>query len=80
MNKCPKKCSGGNSTRQYELTEGQLKQISESAKLAINASRRPAYRCSYCGCVYINESSGARSLGSLNNAILGEGWHSRTYT
>lgn len=79
MNKCPTDCSGGNSTRQHELTEGQLKKLSESAKAAVAESKGRAYRCNYCGCVYISELSGTRKLGSLDNGVLGEGWHSKNY-
>lgn len=75
MNKCPKNCSGGNSTSQHELSEGQFKKLSDGAKEAITASKDMAYRCSYCGCVYV----GTRSLGILDGGILGEGWHSRNY-
>lgn len=75
MNKCPKNCSGGKSTRQHELSEGQFKKLPDTAKEAITASKDIAYRCNYCGCVYM----GTRSLGTLDSEVLGEGWHSTIY-
>ena len=39
-----------------------------------------AYRCSYCGCVYYQDYTWGQyskvALGFLDDAILGEGWHS----
>lgn len=79
MNRCPQNCSGSNSARQHELTEGQFRRVSASAKAVVAELKCHAYRCSYCGCVYMNELSNTRILGSLDNSILGEGWHSKNY-
>ena len=79
MNNCPSNCSGGNSARQHELTDGQRKRVSTSAREAVSQSKGCTYRCSYCGSVYIRELSGTITLGSLDNGVLGEGWHSKHY-
>lgn len=74
MNKCPDRCSGGDSTRQHELTDGQFAKLSAAAQQKIEASSSKAYRCNYCGCVYLNGISGSRKLGDLNSGVMGEGW------
>ena len=67
--KCPDKCSGGDASRQRDLSPGEKHQIPEA--IAAKATSR----CSYCGCVY---DGNGLVYGTLNNDILGEGWHPRS--
>ena len=79
MSKCADKCSGGNLSRQHELTKGQVAQLSEAAQQVISASPNVAYRCNYCGCVYLDEITQGRILGDLDGGVTGEGWKSSKY-
>lgn len=79
MRKCPTKCSGSASSRQHDLTTGQLAKLSLSAKQAIEASSAKASRCSYCGCVYLFEPASSKRLGTLDGGVTGPGWVSSTY-
>ena len=79
MNKCPDKCSGGDSSRQKILTDGQKMQLSESAQKVIEESTGNAYRCNYCGCVYLSEILDSRKLGDLDGGVTGQGWKSSNY-
>jgi hypothetical protein len=74
LNECPDKCSGRTPNRQHPLTGGQRAVISESARKVIeNATEDPgvdvAYRCNYCGCVYLRDVHRNRGLGRLDNSI-----------
>lgn len=79
MNRCPDHCSGGNHSRQHELNNNQYAQLSDSAKNEISITKGKAYRCSYCGCVYLEEKDGNRKLGDLDGGMTGEGWASLQY-
>lgn len=74
MIKCPDRCSGGDPGRQYSLTDGQFKRLSESAQDAVKKSSGQVCRCSYCGCIYFIELHGARKLGILDGDVTGDGW------
>ena len=70
---CPSAhCSGGTTHRQQQINDAQLDQISGDARSAILENR--AFRCIYCGAVYIRDER-PRILGYLDNEIMGEGWH-----
>lgn len=66
-------------TRQNQLSEGQLAELSESAKTRISESKGSPYRCNYCGCVYLRELSRYIKLGDLDGGVTGQGWKSATY-
>lgn len=68
---CPLKCSGGRADRQSYLSDGQLERLPADARERIEGSGG-AQRCTYCGAVYL---PGGAVLGSLDNGVLGEGWH-----
>ena len=78
MKVCPDQCSGGTPNRQHQLTEGQLTKLSEAARVAVKSSAGSAYRCNYCGCVYLRGASTTK-LGDLDGGITGEGWTSSIY-
>ena len=79
MTKCPDKCSGGNTSRQHNLTDNQILRLSESAKKEIANSSSRVFRCNYCGCVYIDEHTSSRKLGDLDGGVTGQGWKSSKY-
>lgn len=79
MKACPDKCSGGGSTRQSQLSEDLLSKLSESAQKRVSESKGSAYRCNYCGCVYIRELSSDTKLGDLDGGVTGQGWKSVDY-
>lgn len=79
MPKCFDKCSGKDSERQRKLLPSELDDLSESAKKAISESRGSAYRCSYCGCVYLDGLNVREKLGDLDGSMTGMGWKSSTY-
>lgn len=74
---CPAEdCSGGNAGRQSDLTDGQIKLLSE--KMQTKALKSQGRRCTYCGCVYLRNYSAHdihTILGFLDSGILGKGWH-----
>jgi len=72
---CPGNCSGGNSTRQHPINSLLMERIPEDVQKRIAEESGSAYRCNYCGCVYLNGYPRKRILGHLDNGILGEGWH-----
>ena len=76
---CPDVCSGGIPSRQYQLAEGQLAQISAAARKAIEKSSGSDYRCSYCGCVYLKQTTGKLKLGYLDGGVTGKGWSSSNF-
>ena len=66
-------CTGGSMNRQRPLMDGEIEQLDEQTKALIRPSTK---RCTYCGCVYGFESrEQAIVYGTLNNDILGRGWH-----
>lgn len=75
---CPTKCSGGDSTRQHPLSDGQLAKLSANARVKIE-SARGAMRCSYCGCVHVDHDGKRLSLGSLDGGLTCAGWVSTKY-
>ncbi len=74
LDHCPKSCSGGHPQRQHALTPGQIERLSQRVRDYIGEVNEIAYRCGYCGCVYLRWPS-PRVLGFLDNEIMGEGWH-----
>ncbi len=66
LSKCPSEdCRAGN-PRQRALMEGERKRLPQESWVA-----RANY-CTYCGCVYSRELTGATIHGHLNNE-----WHPR---
>jgi hypothetical protein len=76
---CFDKCSGKDSERQRNLLQSELNDLPESAKKAISESRGIVYRCSYCGCVYLNGPNVNEKLGDLDGSMTGIGWRSEIY-
>lgn len=73
---CPARdCQGGRHDRQHSLTQGQLDHIASPDRMVIEESPTGAFRCSYCGCVYLRGSHQNTVVGYLDGGVLGEGWH-----
>nr|WP_280971447.1 hypothetical protein [Cupriavidus gilardii] len=75
---CPAACSGKQANRQHDLSPAQLDKLPAKAQEVVSDAGG-GFRCNYCGCVYVRQGDHARKLGFLDDAILGPGWHSRTY-
>lgn len=74
---CPKNCSGGRS-RQRDITDGELNEVTGKDRKAADAKRSDVRRCSYCGVVYIRgypPNQQPQVLGFLDDGVLGPGWH-----
>lgn len=65
---CPTQCSGSNSGRQNDLTDGQRKKLPDAVAAAADM------RCSYCGTVYARSG---KVFGTLDGGITGQGWKGR---
>lgn len=63
---CPRGCSGGSSNRQHSLTDIQIAKISDRIDRQALDPLRPL-RCSYCGCVHIDDLGARRVIGTLRD-------------
>jgi hypothetical protein len=74
VEECPNQCSGRfvSAGRQHTLTATQQRQLPENAKRKIAESSGSAYRCNYCGCVYIQDQGSNTVLGFLDG--MSPGW------
>lgn len=74
--KCPARdCLGGSHERQHSLSRGKLERIPERDRALIEENLAGAFRCGYCGCVYLHESHLDTVVGFLDGRVVGEGWH-----
>lgn len=79
--KCPARdCQGGSHERQRALTPGQIARIAERHRQLIEENRAGAFRCGYCGCVYLHDSHLDIVVGFLDGRVVGEGWHPVIHT
>ena len=73
---CPARdCQGGRHDRQHFLNQGHLDRIPGPDRKVIEESPTGAFRCNYCGCVYLRGSHQNTVVGYLDGEVLGKGWH-----
>ncbi len=72
-------CQGGRPGRQTQLTEGSRDRILDpDVRSEVDENFRSAYRCTYCGCVYLRLADHNKVLGTLDSGVTGKQWSSRS--
>ena len=75
LGECPAQdCQGGRPNKQRALYEGELKGIPDSDRKIIEENSSSAFRCTYCGCVYLRGIGQNTVLGNLDGGVSGDGW------
>lgn len=74
--RCPvRDCEGGNHEIQRPLTPALLARIPARDRALISENLPGAFRCEFCGCVYLHESHLDTIVGYLDGTVAGKGWH-----